>query len=56
MGPAVIAFAALALQLGAEKDEVDELFGRMGATVLPTSPSEAIEQIEKTLEKMRDGK
>lgn len=54
MGPAFIAFAALALQLGAREDEVDKVYGKLLTEALPKSPSEAIAQIKEAVDKVRE--
>jgi hypothetical protein len=49
----VIAFAGLAIALGANPDEVEDIFDHLGSLKLPKSPSEAIEQMQEAIIEVR---
>ena len=48
-----IAFAALALQMGARVDELDALWASMFTAPLPTSPRDAARQMETAIATLR---
>lgn len=50
-----LAFAALALAVGAEDDEVGAMWARLGPTEIPRHPQDAIAQMRATLREVRGG-
>jgi hypothetical protein len=48
-----LAFAALALAVGAEDDEVGAMWARLGPTEIPRHPQDAIAQMRATLREVR---
>lgn len=48
-----LAFAALALAVGAEDDEVGAMWSRLGPAEIPSHPQDAIAQMRATLREVR---
>ena len=48
-----LAFAALALAVGAEDDEVGAMWSRLGPAEIPSHPQDAIAQMRATLREIR---